>query len=357
MFVVCFSLTRFTPDFTMSRVQRQLTLVTSLDIEVNYTLQATLPPHLLTKCSAAIPRPPWEPAVYNMVLLISGIVLVSTLLLSFYDASSIYSTRAAIQFSKDKVTLLDFKQLGKEISDTKAAAYTPDVSGNSAANPRNRRLVTNSVQQDPLPLVQPQRQSTLRHVASVLREASWLLWQWMLKPLGLLKHVPRIKNYILAMCSDAKSYVRSSNRPKQPRTVDREHKFSVRKGEEYKRRENQHLHRQNSSDSEETGKPGGSNQNKKQAEKSKPIKDRVPDLLVEAVEVSKGRRREQKGPQKEGGAGEEEKPEAEDTGRHTGSRKNNKKSTRRSNRKSMVVAEDALETHSQDSSGKIIETG
>ncbi|KAL5012217.1 hypothetical protein ScPMuIL_010768 [Solemya velum] len=58
----------FTPDFTMSRIQRMLTVYTSLGPPFNYTLQATVPPHTLSKCSAALPRPNWEPVLYYSVI-------------------------------------------------------------------------------------------------------------------------------------------------------------------------------------------------------------------------------------------------------------------------------------------------
>ena len=52
----------FTPDFTLSKVTRTLTLQTSLSPEkrqINFTLQATDPPHMLFVCASVLPRPSW----------------------------------------------------------------------------------------------------------------------------------------------------------------------------------------------------------------------------------------------------------------------------------------------------------
>jgi hypothetical protein len=52
----------FTPDFTLSKVTRTLTLQTSLSPEkrkINFTLQATVPAHMLFVCASVLPRPSW----------------------------------------------------------------------------------------------------------------------------------------------------------------------------------------------------------------------------------------------------------------------------------------------------------
>ena len=87
----------FSPDFTLSKVSRQLTLRTSINGGmavhetsgvhprglVNYTLVATLPPHMLAVCGSILPRPGWESYLFYSInifmCLALVVVLVSTI--------------------------------------------------------------------------------------------------------------------------------------------------------------------------------------------------------------------------------------------------------------------------------------
>lgn len=62
---------RFTPDFTASRVIRELKLITAGGSEFIFILNASLPYHMLATCAEALPRPNWELALY---ILTSGIM-------------------------------------------------------------------------------------------------------------------------------------------------------------------------------------------------------------------------------------------------------------------------------------------
>lgn len=62
---------RFTPDFTASRVIRDLKLVTASGSEFVFVLNASLPYHMLAACAEALPRPNWELALY---IIISGVM-------------------------------------------------------------------------------------------------------------------------------------------------------------------------------------------------------------------------------------------------------------------------------------------
>ncbi|XP_046566823.1 transmembrane protein 131-like, partial [Haliotis rubra] len=79
----------FTPDFTMSRIRRSLTVHTSLGPPANYTLQATVPPHLLSKCSAALPRPNWEPVLYYSIVCVMNFLLFCILVAAYFEADRI----------------------------------------------------------------------------------------------------------------------------------------------------------------------------------------------------------------------------------------------------------------------------
>ena len=84
----------FTPDFTLSRITRTLTLKTSLGSgqgqgDVKYFLAATVPPHLLALCSKALPRPYWEKIIYygTLSLLCAGFCCV--MIAAFFEADRI----------------------------------------------------------------------------------------------------------------------------------------------------------------------------------------------------------------------------------------------------------------------------
>ena len=111
---------RFTPDFTMSRIRRTLTVFTSLGSPFNYTLQATVPPHTLSKCAASLPRPNWEPVLYYSILCVMGFLLFCVLVASYFEADRIFVadilrrkvklSNGAPPFQKDKV--FDLKNIG-----------------------------------------------------------------------------------------------------------------------------------------------------------------------------------------------------------------------------------------------------
>lgn len=110
----------FTPDFTMSRIRRTLTVFTSLGSPFNYTLQATVPPHTLAKCAASLPRPNWEPVLYYSILCVMAFLLFCVLLASYFEADRIFVadilrrkvklSNGAPIFQKDKV--FDLKTIG-----------------------------------------------------------------------------------------------------------------------------------------------------------------------------------------------------------------------------------------------------
>ncbi|XP_038063228.1 transmembrane protein 131-like [Patiria miniata] len=76
----------FTPDFTMSRITRQLKVLTYNQEELEYTLIATLPPHMLAVCSAALPRPQWEHLLYIISVILMGILFLGILTASYLEA-------------------------------------------------------------------------------------------------------------------------------------------------------------------------------------------------------------------------------------------------------------------------------
>ena len=92
----------FSPDFTLSRVARQLTLRTSINggmsVQetggihtrglVNYTLVATLPSHMLAVCGSILPRPGWESYLFysiNIFMCFALVVVLVSFECSFLD--------------------------------------------------------------------------------------------------------------------------------------------------------------------------------------------------------------------------------------------------------------------------------
>lgn len=68
--ILCFfSWYRFTPDFTSSWVIRELTLVTAGGVEFHFTLNVTLPHHLLPLCADVVPGPSWEESFWRFTVL------------------------------------------------------------------------------------------------------------------------------------------------------------------------------------------------------------------------------------------------------------------------------------------------
>ncbi|KAM3832041.1 transmembrane protein 131-like isoform 4-T4 [Vipera latastei] len=79
----------FTPDFTSSWVIRQLTLVTAAGIEFHFTLNVTLPHHLLPICADVVPGPSWEESFWRLTVLFVSLSLFGVILIAFQQAQYI----------------------------------------------------------------------------------------------------------------------------------------------------------------------------------------------------------------------------------------------------------------------------
>ncbi|XP_072295624.1 transmembrane protein 131 isoform X2 [Eucyclogobius newberryi] len=80
----------FTPDFTSSRVIRELKLVTFGGSEFVFVLNASLPYHMLATCAATLPRPSWELELYITVSLIMGSMFLLVIATAWIEAKSIW---------------------------------------------------------------------------------------------------------------------------------------------------------------------------------------------------------------------------------------------------------------------------
>lgn len=105
----------FTPDFTLMKVQRTLTISTSLGIEVNYTLITTLPPFFLQSCSSVLSRPTWEPLLYYSAVSFMMFLLFCVLAAAFFESDRILKC-ALMTLARDRTTVpLDLRQIGNNV--------------------------------------------------------------------------------------------------------------------------------------------------------------------------------------------------------------------------------------------------
>ncbi|XP_073088661.1 transmembrane protein 131-like isoform X2 [Manis javanica] len=79
----------FTPDFTSSWVIRELTLVTAADLEFRFTLNVTLPHHLLPLCADVVPGPSWEESFWRLTVFCVSLSLLGVILIAFQQAQYI----------------------------------------------------------------------------------------------------------------------------------------------------------------------------------------------------------------------------------------------------------------------------
>uniref|UniRef100_A0A8C2WV74 Transmembrane protein 131 n=1 Tax=Cyclopterus lumpus TaxID=8103 RepID=A0A8C2WV74_CYCLU len=80
----------FTPDFTSSRVIRELKLVTCGGSEFVFVLNASLPYHMLASCAETLPRPSWELELYVIVSLIMSSMFLLVIATAYLEAQSIW---------------------------------------------------------------------------------------------------------------------------------------------------------------------------------------------------------------------------------------------------------------------------
>ncbi|XP_031230064.1 transmembrane protein 131-like isoform X4 [Mastomys coucha] len=79
----------FTPDFTSSWVIRELMLVTAADLEFLFTLNVTLPHHMLPLCAEVVPGPSWEESFWRLTVFFVSLSLLGVILIAFQQAQYI----------------------------------------------------------------------------------------------------------------------------------------------------------------------------------------------------------------------------------------------------------------------------
>ncbi|XP_041647015.1 transmembrane protein 131 [Cheilinus undulatus] len=126
----------FTPDFTSSRVIRELKLVTCGGSEFVFVLNASLPYHMLATCAETLPRPNWELELYIIVSLIMSSMFLLVIATAYLEAQSIwepFKRRVSVESNSTLETGRPFnlREIVQIDSDSKYNDY-----GDSAPNSR-----------------------------------------------------------------------------------------------------------------------------------------------------------------------------------------------------------------------------
>ena len=152
----------FTPDFTLSRITRTLTLKTSLGFrpgegDVKYSLAATVPPQLLSLCSKALPRPYWEKMIYYGMLAILSATFCCAMVAAFFEADRILkfcflmSSPAQQNFMAEHCKPFDLKEVARNAileSEKRIAAVEQENRNNSSKSPQHNMISENFVRME-----------------------------------------------------------------------------------------------------------------------------------------------------------------------------------------------------------------
>ena len=172
----------------MSRIRHSLTINTSLGSTINYTLQATIPSHMLVKCAAALPRPPWEPILYYITMCIMGFLLFCIMVTSYFEADRLFSAdimkrrfRSNVGLTFDRTQVFDLNKIAANVRAQQEAANSQTPS-----TPNGKSAPINRSNSSPGPLVesnghvQPATRNSDSAISSIfiLRMIKNLLSRW-----------------------------------------------------------------------------------------------------------------------------------------------------------------------------------
>ncbi|KAJ8253061.1 hypothetical protein GJAV_G00208690 [Gymnothorax javanicus] len=119
----------FTPDFTASRVIRELKLVTAGGSEFVFMLNASLPYHMLATCAEALPRPSWELELYIIISLIMSSMFLLVIATAYLEAQGIwepFKRRLSFEASNTPAETgrpFDLREIVRIQSDTSLSEY------------------------------------------------------------------------------------------------------------------------------------------------------------------------------------------------------------------------------------------
>ncbi|XP_064166359.1 transmembrane protein 131 isoform X2 [Anguilla rostrata] len=119
----------FTPDFTASRVVRELKLVTAGGSAFVFVLNASLPYHMLATCAEALPRPSWELELYIIVSLIMSSMFLLVIATAYLEAQGIWEPfKRRLSFEASNTPMetgrpFDLREIVRIQSDTNLSEY------------------------------------------------------------------------------------------------------------------------------------------------------------------------------------------------------------------------------------------
>ncbi|KAF2366200.1 Transmembrane protein 131-like [Trinorchestia longiramus] len=145
----------FSPDFTLSKVQQSLELITdgsSGPHSLGYTLQATVPSTLLQPCSLIVPRPHWEALLFYGFFTMLIVMLAACVLMAVIDAHALIkssaSMAASLQVPLDRENVFDLRSIAttKDTSKNISNLVSNGVSSQGLSNHRthyNTKVLSN----------------------------------------------------------------------------------------------------------------------------------------------------------------------------------------------------------------------
>lgn len=124
----------FTPDFTTSRVIRELKIVTAGGSEFVFILNASLPYHLLASCAEALPRPNWELALYVVISGIMSLLFLLVIGTAYLEAQGIWEPfRRRLSFETSNPPF----QLGRPFDLRRIVGISTESNYNSSVSDSN----------------------------------------------------------------------------------------------------------------------------------------------------------------------------------------------------------------------------
>ncbi|XP_077440164.1 transmembrane protein 131 isoform X2 [Vanacampus margaritifer] len=167
----------FTPDFTTSRVIRELKLVTCGGSEFVFVMNASLPYHMLAACAETLPRPTWEMELCILVAVAMSSMFVLVVGTAYLEAQSIwepFKRRVSVEPNCTLETgrpfnLRDIVQLHSDSNDTPQISrglYTSSNGTTRGGRNSNSRTLSDSDVQDKRSKISLSRPSTSMQAAS-----------------------------------------------------------------------------------------------------------------------------------------------------------------------------------------------
>ncbi|KAM4601998.1 transmembrane protein 131-like isoform 2-T2 [Polymixia lowei] len=132
----------FTPDFTASRVIRELRFTTAVGSQFLFPLNASLPYHMLSSCSSALPRPNWELELYVIISVIMSSMFLLVVVTAYLEALGIwemFKKRVCYEVSSNSMETgkpFDLREIVRLQNNTSQAGSRNTRGGHSRSAPQ-----------------------------------------------------------------------------------------------------------------------------------------------------------------------------------------------------------------------------